>query len=941
MTYLKARIRANYIWVIPILYLLAMSLSSVSAWSTNTFNNSISSENFTIIPKLNNSVRFNSAYFYNFSNNGSYVYNSGQVGDIIFDRCFTGCDYALISKTCLSGYCPSANGWTSALDKPSCDGVSYAKNDVPYAIGQFVCVNTSSGRIALMKMTYNTSAQPAARFSWDWWDSNTLNYLRYLDVPQNTILTNIFMNLSGFQTRSGLDWGGTGSFVIALGNSTTSNLDCNPGLPNRCGHITRFGNKRFIQGSLEKVGLWIYSPNTAFYGTPLTGNLTLNIRKTSDDSIIDTGNYSMDGFTLDTSAHYVEVNLTGNLIDDEVYLSVERTNDTLGSIGSFLPSSGDNIVSPDYGNAYTYNGTWNLYTELPTKTRMTWAYKLFYNKTNILNNTYFTIPNFMNNYSGNFNQTNNKTINLAGFINSYLGTCSYSSGYCKIPFLFHSDTEGLLQYSNLIFNNIGFMENSQSYNSTTYETSTENFVINFTYDTNYYQVASVNFVYNSVIYSTTVTGSSSNYLARATLDVPLLSGPQQNRSFYWQISLGNSSGNNVFNSISYNQTVKNISLGDCSGALSSTALNITAYDQDTSLNISNWNFQSTLDYFIGTGSIYKTAYFNNVSIAEKDICISNNITHKLTGIISYSATGYQPSTYYFINSPVSNTTTKLNLGLLPTTSNTNFIVQLVNQNNEPVPNYYIYLNRCYASNATNCLVSQIVKTDTNGKSVLNIEAYTVFYQFLVYDTEGNLVYTSDTRKIAPETSPYTITLTIGSSLPNPITYLANLTGLTYSLTYDKDTKLVTLTYTDTNSNFSLAQLYVASSNPSGNITNILCNNSLAGSSGVLNCNVTGNSTGSYTAQFYIYRGQERYFIDNLLFDIESFSTQAGLLGIFEGFCIILLCSFLFSYNEVAGIISVNLGIIFVNLTGLIHFGIIPQTAIIALSIVILIILERS
>ena len=50
----------------------------------------------------------------------------------------------------------------------------------------------------------------------------------------------------------------------------------------------------------------------------------------------------------------------------------------------------------------------------------------------------------------------------------------------------------------------------------------------------------------------------------------------------------------------------------------------------------------------------------------------------------------------------------------------------------------------------------------------------------------------------------------------------------------------------------------------------------------------------------------------------------------------LICSFLFAYNEIAGIISVNIGLIFVQLMGLMSIGWIVIGGVIAVSIISLI-----
>ena len=59
-----------------------------------------------------------------------------------------------------------------------------------------------------------------------------------------------------------------------------------------------------------------------------------------------------------------------------------------------------------------------------------------------------------------------------------------------------------------------------------------------------------------------------------------------------------------------------------------------------------------------------------------------------------------------------------------------------------------------------------------------------------------------------------------------------------------------------------------------------------------------------------------------------------------GWFIILISAFAFKFNEIAGIILVNVAIIAVNLIGLVTFGIGFISAIIAISIIILVVLER-
>jgi len=57
------------------------------------------------------------------------------------------------------------------------------------------------------------------------------------------------------------------------------------------------------------------------------------------------------------------------------------------------------------------------------------------------------------NFTRNFNQTNNRTENLNSAINAYLATCTADSeGYCNVPILLHSDTNGTLLINDIFAN---------------------------------------------------------------------------------------------------------------------------------------------------------------------------------------------------------------------------------------------------------------------------------------------------------------------------------------------------------------------------------------------------------------------------------------------------------------------------------------------------------
>lgn len=800
------------------------------------------------------------------------------------------------------------------------------------------------------------------------------NITRYLSIPSNTVIINGYLNLSGYI-----------NYILTYSDTPNSNLKAYYHLDNQSNygenstlvHDFSGSNNGIIYSSIFTNGK--YAGGYSFNGVSDKINITNDLIDTGNDSIcawVNVSSYNSINinyifhngqFTLIARNTTLKLN-TFELSNDNVVTQLDALNNvTLGNwqhVCATRNSTGwgwiyVNGILQVNGNAGTpASSTYSMIGNRPVNDRNfngTIDEVMIFNKTlssSEVNSIYtttkpdFTYPTNASlsinsqvwNYLGIFNKTNNKTNNLANYINSYLTSCSYIAGYCYVPFTFHSDTSGILMYSDLIFNNIGFTENSQTYNSNTYETANEQFRINITYDTNYYLVSTANLIYNNTSYTSTKLTSGLNNIFTTNVSIPLVAVDKTNNTFYWVISLTNTTGTFSFNTSLNNQTVNQISLGNCGGTNSSLALNITAYNEKTLDRINPFSIAGTLTYSIGSSTLTKTYSFGNTSLPEKDICINVNTTYTLNGLISYTNDSFQPSTFYFINSQVSNNTNVLALYLLPVASSTSFILQVQDQNILPLAGYTIKINRYYPAFDTYQTV-QVVKTDGNGQSISFLETETVDYQFLIYDTNGNLVYTSDRRKIIPQSTPYTITFTVGPLLPSPLIYLENLTGLTYSLTYDKTTMKVTYTYADSNSSFTSSRLIVSALNLSGS-NYVLCNSTLTTPSGVIICDLTGNLSGTYSATAYIIRDTTN-FIDNIIFEINTFADTSGLLGVMGGFFILLICAFLFPYSPIASIVTLDIGIIFLNIIGFVNFGLVTITAVIGISILILIILERD
>jgi len=374
------------------------------------------------------------------------------------------------------------------------------------------------------------------------------------------------------------------------------------------------------------------------------------------------------------------------------------------------------------------------------------------------------------NYTGEFNQTNNKTSNLASTINKYLNATYLVGANYLIPFIFHSDTMGILRYLDLIFNNEGMTENSQSYNTPTYETSSETFNINITYDSLEYTSSSATLYYDGTSYSGTKTGSGNNIVFSKTLDIPTIAS-QTNKTFNWQIALTNSSGTNYFNTSSVNQTVSNISLSICGGDGGNTPyINFTFKDEESSNYINASTDLATWTYYLGGGSVTKTYIFTNTSenpsyaycFDPPDKTLSYSVTYQYSG-------GSYPQRYYTKSGTLTNSTTNTVLYLLGSSDGIYSSFQIVTTNGNPISGATVQVERQFSGVWT--LVGEGT-TDSSGLAT--------FWLNPNYDHKATVTksgYVGTTETIRPTQSIYTIVLSGGTGNE---TYFSGLEGIYFT-----------------------------------------------------------------------------------------------------------------------------------------------------------------
>jgi len=488
-----------------------------------------------------------------------------------------------------------------------------------------------------------------------------------------------------------------------------------------------------------------------------------------------------------------------------------------------------------------------------------------------------------------------------------------------------------------------FIENNITFNATPRETSSQFFEINISTIPAILSVsASLNYNGTQFVSDTSCVGLDCSITN--TIDIPLVTeGQFEDKSFFWEISVFDGTSSVSVNSSTSEQNVTRINLEEC-GVFTTQALNFTAFDEQNLTRIDPFLFNGNFDQWIGGGTVKRQSNFTNSSIDEVTLCISpDDENYFIDATIEYDEAEnttdiYTLRNYYFQNDTINSTSQDVQLFLLRSSSATSFILKVQDDSLLPVPGVLIEINRFYPG-TNEFRVVQIAKADDLGKSVGFFETEIVDYKFFITRNNSILLETG-LQKVIPETSPFTLTFNIGEPLGEPWKTQDVITNLLSNLTFNESSLIVTYVYIDTSNDLGLARLFVireSLTNASANI--ILCNENSTLSSATLTCNVS-TTTGFYTASSFITRFDIEELDLQITFSIETLSNIVGLLGLFFGWFLILIASFMFRFNVVAGIWSITSTVFLINLMGFISFGSVFVTAVVGTAIILTWIMER-
>jgi len=302
--------------------------------------------------------------------------------------------------------------------------------------------------------------------------------------------------------------------------------------------------------------------------------------------------------------------------------------------------------------------------------------------------------------------------------------------------------------------------NSQSYETSTYETAAETFTVNVTANSS---LTTANLVYNTVSHTSTKSGT----IYTSTFDIPSSTG---DKSFYWDFTYAGSS----INSGSYSQFVNTTLFGLCNASVNLTVpyINFTFMDEETLSYINATIDSSTWTYYLGDGTVTKELLFSNNTVNENyAFCFtaSNNTLHNSRSI-QYASPGY-PQRKYDSTSDLTNATTNKTLYLLSSTDGIYSTIQVIDEQGDQVSGVEVTAERQFSGIWT--IVGQEI-TDSAGAVTFWVNPdYDHRFTFISDDCADNTV------TVRPTQTQYTQQLQCG--IGGDI-YVTPIEGIRYSRT---------------------------------------------------------------------------------------------------------------------------------------------------------------
>lgn len=516
----------------------------------------------------------------------------------------------------------------------------------------------------------------------------------------------------------------------------------------------------------------------------------------------------------------------------------------------------------------------------------------------------YSIPRFGTIEADDFNLNGSIDANLnITPLQNYLNNCTADvNGYCVVPFIFSSDTAGVLTSDISSTINYSLLYNV-TYEQETIEKDQNTFFLRF------FQPGVTGFlVYNGSNVSTTTSSGTSETNFTSSFRVDWVDNTtsviNETKGFHWNLTFNNTNGL----SDTYEQLVYKMALLNYSSCLSyPTTLNFTVKDEVSDANVVA-SFEASFDVWHESASFARNNPFDLSGNSTYPFCIYPSwVNYTLDATISYTADGYSTRNYYFDGLEINNVTQNVDLYLLNTTGSTDITFNILDvADGTGVEGAIVTIERCDIGSGV-CLQVDRLQTDDNGQVVADMVLDDVFYRIIV-TLDGNIKYTSPIKNI--HFTPQFIYITVTATQDNDI---YNTQGINHYLLYSDDDEQFRFFFNDPDGVTSNGCLEVRKI--TAQTYQMACNTCSTAASATLTCDIPLNSTGEYIAVSKVTINGNVITLDTLSKTFNTFADEVGNLGVVFGVILIAVIGMMGLARMKSTIVLTLVGIGFAGLLG--------------------------
>lgn len=414
-------------------------------------------------------------------------------------------------------------------------------------------------------------------------------------------------------------------------------------------------------------------------------------------------------------------------------------------------------------------------------------------------------------------------------------------------------------YANDSVNNIGqdsftatydynAIENSIDYTQIVQQGVTDTFTLNVSGSGG--AAVSATFYYDDVAFASSKLGDNNEM---RFVNVETLNSPGNNL-LWWAIDVGGT----LYNSTIQQQNVSAFNLTSC-GTGGTVVYNFTVFDEGDVTKLDGSGTNLTVEISLNVTSTQGVEIFsynrtaNNINPVT--VCTDNPLSSNpliVDGIVRYAGNTTYISEFYTIqNFSLTDTTTSNNVSLylLQTDDAQEFKVSYRDNNFLPVPGAVLELQRQYIGDGLFRVV-ELPPFDDDGETLANFVLGDVIYT-LIIKKDNQILSTFPNVKAFCEnlgTGDCKIDLVeLASTLTTED--FASVGGVTFTLSYDEDARVVTSVFNVNDGTNKLMSLNTTLFDMIGNTT--ICTDSLTASSGTLTCTVP-STFGNASATSILY-----------------------------------------------------------------------------------------